>query len=78
MTVNIMKAWKVEDVVFYERGCTVVFAETRGKAHALALSTNCCEDTEWNDVRVTRIPAMDKHYRGKWDQDWKDDEGEEW
>lgn len=65
-----MKAWRVEDEASYEGGCTVVFAETRGKAHALALNTDCCEDAEWNDVRVTRIPAMDKHYRGRWEMDW--------
>ena len=68
--VNSMKAWRVEDEASYKGGCTVVFAETRGKAHALALNTDCCEDAEWNDVRVTRIPAMDKHYRGKWEMDW--------
>ena len=73
-TVNGMKAWKVEDKASYEGGCTVVFAETLGKAHALALSTDCCEDAEWNDVRVTRIPVMDKHYRGKWEMNWYNSE----
>lgn len=65
-----MKAWRVSDEAAYEDGCTVVFAETRGKAHALALNTDCCEDAEWNDVRVTRLPAMDKMYKGRKEMDW--------
>lgn len=67
----MMKAWCIRDEVAYEAGCTVVFAETRGKAHALALNTDCCEDAEWNDVRVTRLPAMDCMYKpGKVEMDW--------
>lgn len=70
-----MKAWKVEDKASYEGYCTVVFAETRGKAHALAMRTGCCDGAEWNDVRVTRLPAMDKMYKpGKREMDWYDDE----
>lgn len=66
-----MKAWRVEDVASYEGGCTVVFAETRGKAHYLARSTDCCEDAEWCDIRVTRIPKMDKMWeQGKTEMDW--------
>lgn len=69
-----MKAWRVEDVESYEGGCTVVFAETRGKAHELALHTDCCVDAEWNDIRVTRIPAMDKMYHGRTEMDWSEPE----
>ena len=69
-----MKAWRVCDKADYVGGSTVVFAETRGKAHELALHTDCCEDAEWNDVRVTRIPAMDKMYRGKDEMDWYEPE----
>ena len=66
-----MKAWRVEDIASYEGGCTVVFAETRGKAHQLALDTDCCENAEWNDVRVTRLPEIDKYYEpGKKEMDW--------
>ena len=68
------KAWRIEDEASYIGGCTVVFAETRGKAHALAQKTDCCEYAEWNDIRVTRITEMDKHYRGKWEMDWSEPE----
>lgn len=68
-----MKAWKVWDN--WGEGSTVVFAETRGKAHALARSTDCCEDSEWNDIHVRRFPEMDKMWKpGKWEMDWYDPE----
>ena len=68
-----MKAWKVCDIRSEIGGCTVVFAETRSRAHALAMGTDCCEDAEWNDVRVKRIPAMDKMFKpGKCEMDWSD------
>ena len=69
-----MKAWTVSDKSYYEGGCTVVFAETRGKAHALAMNTDCCEYADWNDVHVVRNPAMDKMYRGKDEMDWYEPE----
>lgn len=48
-----------------------MFAETRGKAHDIARSTDCCEDAEWCDIRVTRIPEMDKMWKpGKKEMDW--------
>lgn len=66
-----MKAWRVEDTQSYEGGCTVVFAETRGKAHDLARYTDCCEDAEWNDIRVTRMPELDDKWEpGKKEMDW--------
>ena len=68
-----MKAWRVEDTESYEGGYTVVFAETRGKAHDLARHTECCEYAEWCDIRVTRIPAMDKMWKpGKTEMNWMD------
>lgn len=71
-----MKAWKVYDETAYEAGSTVVFAETRGKAHALAMHMDCYEDAEWNDVRVTRRPAMDYMYQpGKVEMDWDNASG---
>lgn len=66
-----MKAWRVEDTKSYEGGCTVVFAETRGKARYLAQGTDCCVNAEWCDIRVTRIPEMDKMWEpGKKEMDW--------
>ena len=49
---------------------TVVFAETRGKAKALALHTDAFEDSEYTDVRVSRLPALDRYYRGLPEMDW--------
>ena len=65
-----MKAWRVRDEAGEVGCCTVVFAETRGKAHALAMNTDCCEDAEWNDVSVKRLSAMDKMYKGRNEMDW--------
>lgn len=66
-----MKAWQVrikDD--FYT---TVVFAETRGKARSLALSTDCCEDAKFTDIEVNRRPQLDKYYKvGKREMDWYD------
>ena len=49
---------------------TVVFAETRGKAIALAMHTDACEDAEFTEIRAYRRPALDKHYRGLPEMDW--------
>ena len=65
-----MKAWfaSVKDA-----DCaTVVFAETRGKARALARCTDACEDADFTDIEVRREPQMDKYYKkGKKEMDWE-------
>lgn len=64
-----MKAWLVR--VKDESCATVVFAETRGKAKSLALSTETCEDASFCDIEVRREPQMDKYYKeGKKEMDW--------
>lgn len=64
-----MKAWLVNEK--YEFASAVVFAETRGKAKALALCTSSCEDTNFCDIEVRRVPQMDKYYvDGKSEMDW--------
>lgn len=64
-----MKAWLVKDKDQF--GATVVFAETRGKARALALCTEACEDVDFCDIEVRRRPNLDKYYReGKKEMDW--------
>lgn len=69
-----MKAWVVRDE-YGDRGSTVVFAETRGKAHYLAMHTDVAEDSEWCDISVRRIPEMDARYTpGKIEMDWYDAE----
>lgn len=64
-----MKAWLVREKDEY--CATVVFAETSGKARALALHTECCEDTNFCDIEVRRRPDLDKYYvDGKKEMDW--------
>ena len=64
-----MKAWKVRNK--YESCATVVFAETRGKARALARYTDACEDCGFVDIEVYREPKLDKYYKdGKTEMDW--------
>lgn len=64
-----MKAWFVREK---DRVCaTVVFAETRGKARALARCTDACEDSDFCDIEVHRLPNIDKYYKdGKMEMDW--------
>ena len=51
-----MKAWLVREK---DEFCAeVVFAETRGKARSLALSTDCCEDANFTDIEVRRMPEV--------------------
>jgi len=64
-----MKAWLVREK--YEFSATVVFAETRGKARALATHTEACEDVPFCDIEAYRKPALDKYYTpGKKEMDW--------
>ena len=65
-----MKAWLVrEKDQFWS---TVVFAETRGKAKSLALSTDCREDANFTDIEVYRQSQLDKYYKdGKKEMDWE-------
>lgn len=64
-----MKAWLVRKK--NEFCATVVFAETRGKARALATHTECCEDAWFTDIEVHRQPQLDKYYvEGKKELDW--------
>ena len=65
-----MKAWRVKEAG--EFCATVVFAETRGKAQALALCTYTCEDADFCDIVAYREPQMDKYYvEGKKEMDWE-------
>ena len=64
-----MKAWLVREKDEFR--ATVVFAETRGKARALARCTDACEDADFCDIEVHRQPQMDKYYvEGKKEMDW--------
>jgi hypothetical protein len=64
-----MKAWFVR--AKDEVGAEIVFAETRGKAKAEALCTDCCSEARFVDIEVRREPIADKYYKeGKWHLDW--------
>lgn len=66
-----MKAWIVKERD--EFSAAVVFAETRGKARALAQFTECCEDVRFTDIEVRRMPQADKYHKdGKMQLDWCD------
>lgn len=64
-----MKAWLVrEKDAFFT---AVVFAETSGKARALARCADACEDSDFCDIEVHRLPKIDKYYKnGKIEMDW--------
>ena len=63
-----MKAWKTYNK--FDTYSTVVFAETRGQAKALALHTDCHEGCEFTDISVYRVPELDGEYRGHWEMDF--------
>lgn len=53
-----MKAYKVwtDDS---DKGCGIVFAESFGKARQQAQGTDACEDEEFINIRVARLPLLD-------------------
>jgi hypothetical protein len=68
-----MKAWIVKERD--ECACEVVFADTRGKARALARHTDTLSETDFTDIEVRREPNADKYYKdGKWCMDWENPE----
>lgn len=68
-----IKAWLVNDKTSDEGAATVVFAETRGKARAIAMKTNACIDSEFINILVNRLPQADKMYKqGKSEMDFDD------
>lgn len=71
---NGVKAYRAYDEESCEPGCTIVFAEDRGKAKVAAMASDCCENAEYIDIRVRREPKADKLYKGAREIDWYDDE----
>ena len=67
-----MKAYIITDLQGYADYSTVVFAETSGKAKAIAIHTDAFEDYEFTEISARRIPKLDKYYRGKKEMDWLD------
>lgn len=68
-----MKAYLVRDEQSDFDYCTVVFAETRGKAKQEALCADACMDAEFTNISARRIPQLDRFYRGRTEMDWYND-----
>ena len=71
-----MKAWLIRDSKGIYDFSTVVFAETRNKAKVLGMNSDAYYGAEldYTDVNATRIPKLDKYYRGEEEMDWENDE----
>lgn len=65
-----MKAWIVTDE--YAEYSTVVFAKTRSQARTIAQATDCCEDTDYINIKPRRFKEADARYCGKREMDWDD------
>ena len=70
---DTMKAYIIHDLKGYADYSTVVFAETSGKAKAIAITTDAFNDYEFTEISARRIPKLDKYYRGLDEMDWFDD-----
>lgn len=68
-----MKAYKISDLKGYCEYSTIVFAETSGKAKAIAITTDAFNDYEFTEISARRVPKLDKYYRGLDEMDWFDD-----
>ncbi|MCM1296371.1 MAG: hypothetical protein NC311_12600 [Muribaculaceae bacterium] len=69
-----MKAYEARDGKGYHFGTTVIFASSAREAKALALQSKVLEDVDFLDIRVCRLRAADKLYKGEREIDWNDDE----
>lgn len=69
-----MKAYKVTDKQCACGYSTIIFAETREKARAIALWSDAFDwfGLSYLDFWVKRVPALDKYYRGKSEMEWDD------
>lgn len=65
-----MKAYKISDLKGYADYLTVVFAETSGKAKAIAITTDAFNDYDFTEISARRVPELDKYYRGLDEMDW--------
>ena len=69
---NTMKAYKITDLKGYCEYATIVFAESRGKAKAIAITTDSFNDYDYTEISARRVPTLDKYYRGECEMDWYD------
>lgn len=63
-----MKAWicTAETTEF----SMVIFAETRGQAKTIAMSSDYLAESSYIDVRARRFAEADGEYRGRQEMDW--------
>lgn len=69
-----LKAYKAWDTESSDNASTVVFAKNRQQAKKIAFDSDALEYADFISVRVHRFPEMDKHYRGKSEIDWYNDQ----
>ncbi len=69
-----MKAYTIHDFKCDVGYSTVVFAETSGKAKAMAIKTDAFNEFEFTEISARRVPALDQYYRGKCEMDWNNDD----
>lgn len=67
-----MKAYKAWDNASIESYSTIVFAENSREAKKIAFCCDVCEDADYIQVRVKRLPEADKLYKGSPEIDWWD------
>ena len=64
-----MKAWLIREND--TESCEVIFAETRGKAKSMALTTDTFSECDFCDLETRRVCNIDKYYtNGKRCMDW--------
>lgn len=69
-----MKAYIAWDSKAIEEYHTIVFAENSKEAKKIAFSCDVCENADYIQVRVKRLPGADKLYKGCSEIDWWDNE----
>ena len=64
-----IKAYRVDTDDGYSK---VIFAESRGKAKAIAMHSDFFEDMNFLEIKPYRVRQFDKCYRGLTEMDWED------
>lgn len=58
-----------------DSGCSIiVFAETSGQAKAYAANSEAFDNYDFTEIRVNRVKALDRFYKGEREMDWLDDD----
>lgn len=69
-----MKAYIAWENASVEAYSTIVFAENSREAKKIAFTCDVCENADYIQVRVKRLPEADKLYKGHSEIDWGDEE----